>query len=167
MAKKYYLLTDQEIVSIIREVVDQILIPRFYELKMNASGKWVDSLAVTYDGNGTAKIRGQYYSYWLAKGRNPNANQDPEVLRRWAVWAGNTFIKQWVQDKGIAADPIAVAYSIARKGTSWKRSNGSDLLEVLTYPKTIEFIQQRIKSVVRPKVAEALRRNAIETFRNQ
>lgn len=162
--QQFYKLTNEEVLSIIREVVDQILIPRFYELKMNASGRWVDSLTVTYDGSKKATIRGQYYSYWLANGRNPNQNQDPEVLKRWAVWAGNTFIKKWVEDKGLAADPIAVAMSIAKKGTSWKRKGGSDLLEVLTRETTIQFIRDRMKATIRPKIAEAMRRQAIETL---
>lgn len=149
-----------------REVIDEILIPKFMELKMKASGQWIDTLETRYDApNRVATIRGQFYSYWLVNGRNGNTDQSPEGLRRWAVWAGNTFIKQWVQDKGLVADPIAVAYSIAKRGTTWKRRGGSDLLKVLTERSTIQFINKRIIAIVRPRIAAQMIADAQDAFR--
>lgn len=162
----YQFLTNEDILLVIEEVVERFLIPRFLELDMNASGEWIKSLEVVAPNNREAVIRGRDYTHYLVRGRGPNQDQSIEALRRWAVWAGNTFIKEWVKNKGIAADPIAVAMSIAKKGTTWKRKGGSDLLEVLTETDTIQFIEQKIRMIVQPRIVDALRRNAIDTLRN-
>lgn len=161
MATAYNLLTEADINAILREVVDKFLIPRFDDLGMNASGKWKDSLQTEYDkATSVGKIRGMDYTKFLTIGRNPNADQSEEGLRAFAVWAGNTFIGDWVRDKGISADPIAVAYSIGKNGTTWKQKGGSNLLEVFQEKQTIDFITSRVRAVVTPRVAEQLRRNA-------
>jgi hypothetical protein len=165
MAETHILLTSDEINAILREVIDKFLIPRFNQLGMKASGKWIDSLQTEYDGKRVGKIKGQFYTQFLTRGRNKNRDQSPEALRRWAVWAGNTFIKQWCLDKGITADPIAVAYSIAKNGTSWLRQGGSDLLEVLEEPETLDFIRSKIRTALQPKIANQMRRTAQQTFR--
>lgn len=159
-------LTSEDITAVIEGVVDNFLIPRFMELNMNASGEWVKSLEVEIRGTNEAVIRGRDYTYFLTRGRGPNQNQDPAALRRWAVWAGNTFIKEWVQDKGLSANPIAVAMGIAKKGTTWKRKGGSDLLEVLTEPDTLRYIEERLRQIVQPRIVEELQRNAEDTLRN-
>lgn len=163
---QYEFLTNEDILSVIEGVVDNFLIPRFMELNMNASGEWIRSLEVVASNNREAVIRGRDYTYYLVRGRGPNNNQDPAALRRWAVWAGNTFIKEWVRNKGLSADPIAVAMSIAKKGTTWKRKGGSDLLEVLLESDTTRYIEDRIRMIVQPRIIEALQRNALETLRN-
>jgi len=158
--------TEAEVITVMFGVIDKFLIPRFHELKMRASGDWEQSLAAERTGINQAVIKGQFYSEFLAKGRNQNRDQSPEAIRRWAVWAGSTFIKDWVQDKGIAANPIAIAYGIARKGTSWKRQGGSNLLEVLTEPETVAYVQKELGVFAKPRIAEALRRNARQAFNN-
>ena len=159
-------LTDEDVAAVLRGVIDDFLIPKFKELNMNASGKWIASLETERRSNNEGFIRGIDYSYWLAKGRNPNSDQSPEALRAWAVWAGNTFIKDWVQAKGLTANPIAVAMSIAKKGTTWKRKGGSDLLEVLESPEVQRYVAERFKMIITPRVAEEMRRNISEAFRN-
>ena len=159
-------LTDEDVAAVLQGVIDEFLIPKFKELNMNASGKWIASLETERRSNKEGVIRGIDYSYWLSKGRNPNSDQSPEALRAWAVWAGNTFIKDWVRNKGLAADPIAVAYNIAKKGTSWKRKGGSDLLEVLESPEVQKYVAERFKMVITPRVAAELRRNITETLGN-
>lgn len=162
----YKYVTDTEILEVIQEVVDKFLIPRFKELGMNASGEWIKSLEVELRSPNEAVIRGRFYSYWLARGRGANADQSPEALSRWAVWAGNTFIKEWVKAKGIAANPIAVAYNIAKKGTKSKRTRGTTLLEVLTEPATIKYVEDRIAKIVVPKLAERLIRDTSDLLNN-
>ena len=159
-------LTDEDVAAVLQGVIDEFLIPKFKELNMNASGKWIASLGTERRSNKEGVIRGIDYSYWLSKGRNPNSDQSPEALRAWAVWAGNTFIKDWVRNKGLAADPIAVAYNIAKKGTSWKRKGGSDLLEVLESPEVQKYVAERFKMIITPRVAAELRRNITETLGN-
>ena len=152
--------TDREIEDVMTGVIDRFLIPRYHELKMKASGEWERSLESQRTGTNEAVIRGRFYSEFLAKGRGQNRDQSPEGLRRWAVWAGKTFIKEWADQKGVSADPIAIAYNIAKQGTSWKRRGGSDLLEVLTEPETIRYVQDQLKAIAVPKITEHLQRSA-------
>lgn len=162
----YNFWTDEEVLSVMIDVIDKFLIPRYMELNMKASGRWQNTLGADRTSNNSAVIKGEFYTEFLTRGRERNRDQSPEGLRRWAVWAGSTFIKDWVQAKGLSADPIAIAYSIAKNGTSWKRKGGSDLLEVLTEPATIQYVNQKLAVFARPRIAEQLRRNAREAFRN-
>lgn len=159
-------LTDEDVAAVLQGVIDEFLIPKFKELNMNASGKWIKSLETERRGPNEGVIRGIDYSYYLVKGRGANNDQSPEGLRKWAVWAGNTFIKDWVRNKGITADPIAVAMSIAKKGTSWKRKGGSDLLEVLESPEVQRYVAERFRMIITSRVATELRRNITDSFRN-
>ncbi len=152
--------TDREVQEVMTDVIDLFLIPRYHELKMKASGEWERTLEAERSGTNEAVIRGRFYSEFLAKGRGQNRDQSPEGLRRWAVWAGKTFIKEWADQKGVSADPIAIAYNIAKNGTSWKRRGGSDLLEVLTEPETTKYVQDRLKAIAVPKITEHLQRSA-------
>ena len=159
-------LTDEDVAAVLQGVIDEFLIPKFKELNMNASGKWSASLETERRAPNVGVIRGIDYSYYLSKGRGANQDQSPEALRAWAVWAGNTFIKDWVRNKGISANPIAVAMNIAKKGTSWKRKGGSDLLEVLESPEVQKYVAERFKMIITPRVAAELRRNITETLGN-
>ena len=159
-------LTDEDVAAVLQGVIDEFLIPKFKELNMNASGKWIASLTTERRSKNEGVIRGIDYSYYLVNGRGANQDQSPEGLRAWAVWAGNTFIKDWVRNKGISANPIAVAMSIAKKGTTWKRKGGSDLLEVLESPEVQRYVAERFKMIITPRVAEEMRRNISEAFRN-
>ena len=159
-------LTDEDVAAVLQGVIDEFLIPKFKELNMNASGKWIASLETERRGTNEGVIRGIDYSYYLVNGRGANKDQSLEGLRKWAVWAGNTFIKDWVKAKGLTANPIAVAMSIAKKGTTWKRKGGSDLLEVLESPEVQRYVAERFKMIITPRVAEEMRRNISEAFRN-
>ena len=163
----YNFWTDQEVMDVMQDVIDLFLIPRYNELGMRASGEWEQSLEANRTDINRAVIRGRFYSEFLAKGRNPNKDQSPEAIRRWAVWAGKTFIKDWAEQKGVTADPIAIAYNIAKNGTSWTRKGGSDLLEVLTEPATIEYVRARLGKILKVKITEQLRRNAFDALNNR
>lgn len=157
--------TEEDIREVLQGVIDNFLLPRFLSLKMEASGEWRDSLEIQpFAAENKGVIRGRFYSYWLAKGRQPNADQDPKALRAWAVWAGSTFIKKWVQDKGLAADPIAVAYNIAKNGTKAK-GKGSNLLEVFEEPECRKYVEDRMRAILTARVADELRRSAANALR--
>jgi len=100
------------------------LFDNYIKLGLKASGDWGESLEqfkkINKDGF-TVGILGNNYTRQLENGRSPNQNQSEEAVRKWVGWAGNTFIKQWVQDKGININPFAVAYKIAREG--WRVPN--------------------------------------------
>jgi len=100
------------------------LVKNYNRLGLKASGNWPNQLEPTTE-IGTSNIKagmlGAPYTGAIENGRSANFNQSEEAITKWVGWAGNTFIKQWVQDKGIDISPFAVAYKIAREG--WKVPN--------------------------------------------
>lgn len=127
----------------IQGVVDNYLVPHFTQLGMNATGDWINALEVRVNGN-SAEIWGLDYTQYLVNGRGPNKKQDTDSLRRFAVWAGSTFIKDWAIAKGVQAPPIAIAYKIAREGTSYY-PQGTDLLEVLESQEVLNYIYKELR----------------------
>lgn len=144
--------SQEEIESVLKDVVNLFLIPKFRELGMNASGEWENSIEVR--GN---EIWGRDYTQYLVEGRTPNNNQDPEALRSWAVWAGSTFIKDWANNKGVNINPIAIAYKIGREGTEYY-PQGTDLLEVLSSKEVEQFISDELSRFIIVKVQEEFKR---------
>jgi len=136
-------LSNERIKEVLDQVTEKYLIPKFYELNMNASGRWVATLG-TDAANNVGHITGMDYTKYLVEGRPPNEDQDPKKLRAWAYYYGTTVIADWAKSKGITADPIAIAYNIAKKGTTWKAKGGSDLLEVLQSPEVRSFIDREL-----------------------
>lgn len=136
---------NEEIMRVMQGVVDLFLVPKFRELGMNATGKWLDSLEVDARGSNEGVIRGQMYSQWLAKGRAPGAR--PPI----------TPIQMWVQAKlGIGAPEslgvaFAIANKIAKEGTTWY-PNGSDLLEVLQSVECIDYVTRELAILGRTQV---------------
>ena len=80
-----------------------------------ASGGFETKTYVQMDTNKGAIMSPRYAGVMLF-GRRANLNQDPKAIRRFVGWAGSTFLKEWVQNKGLTINPFAVAYKIARKG---------------------------------------------------
>ena len=39
-----------------------------------------------------------------------------EAIKKWVRWAGSSFIKDWVQNKGVSISPYIIANKIARNG---------------------------------------------------
>ena len=108
----------------------------------NASGKLADELNMTVE-NGVLKIYANKYVYYLVYGRKPNRIQDPAKIKAWVGWAGSTFIKDWVEAKGLSISPYAVAYSIARKGNSLY-PQGSTLLSDVINPNMVNSLKSEI-----------------------
>lgn len=153
------IISKKEVEEILNDVVDEFLIPRFDELGMSASGEWLRSLEVVAGANG-GEIKGRHYTEYLAKGRPPSDKLPPV-----------SALESWVNDKlgitGREANSIAwgIAKKIQKEGSKWYIQKGSNLLEVLQEPKTIEFIKKRIGAKLRVKIAENLVRQAKETFK--
>lgn len=127
----------------INEVVERFLKPKFIELGMNASGRWLTSVSVESMPN-VGEIKGKDYTKFLSDGRGPNKDQSDEALHKWAKWAAATVIKDWARQKGI--DPrytFPIAYSIAKNGTKYY-PNGTDLLNILNSTEVTTFIDDKI-----------------------
>jgi len=109
---------------------------------VNASGKLADDLNFTVE-DGVLKIYANKYIYYLVYGRKPNKNQDPAKVKAWVGWAGSTFLKDWVEAKGLSISPFAVAYSIAKKGNSFN-PQGSTLLSDIINDSMVNNLKSEI-----------------------
>ena len=131
------------------ERVKKDLIKSYDEKGLRASGRFAKELESfsreTKDGYSFG-ILGVDYSGALQGGRIKNRNQSPEGLKAFVGWAGSTFLKQWVKDKGLTISPFAVAWKIAREGVRVPNqyNKGGVLSDVLN-AKTIEPFMEIIK----------------------
>ena len=80
-----------------------------------ASGGFESKTYVQIDTNKGA-IMAPAYSGVMLFGRRANFDQDKKAIKNWVGWAGSTFLKDWVQNKGLSISPYAVANKIARNG---------------------------------------------------
>ena len=156
-------LKENDINQIMQEVVDKFLIPKFNELDMNATGRWIESLETEARQN-VGIIRGEDYSEYLHRGRGPNKNLSPEAVKAWVGWAGSTFLSDWVKAKGLVINPFAVAQNMARRGWSPPRSYGSDLLTVLESSECIDYVRSRYTGLMRLEVKNSFERMVKEVF---
>ena len=110
---------------------------------ITASGKTRQFSKVVMREDGGA-IEVPLYNKGLIHGRSPNTNQNPERLRSWVGWAGSTFLKDWVEVKGIDISPYAVAWKIARQGwTVPNRYNDGQLVnETITDQKKSALLKE-------------------------
>lgn len=146
-----------ELEAILQKVIDNFLIPRFHELEMNATGEWLASLEIEI-GNDDGKIRGRDYSEQLAQGRRPGKAPPIRQLERWVN------AKLGISEPEATSIAFAISKKIAKEGTTWYKKGGTDLIEVLSEPKTIQFMQEELIAIAQVRVAENLQRNAEQAF---
>ena len=123
------------------------LVKNYDKLGLRASGKWANELESFSNESGKGYhfgILGARYTGAIEGGRKPNRNQ--KDIRAFVGWAGSTFLKQWVKDKGLTISPFAVAWKIAREGVRVPNqyNKGGVLSDVLN-AKTIEPFMEIIK----------------------
>lgn len=138
----------------LNKVID-ILIKKYDDLGLRASGQWADNLEATIqDGKGI--ILGLDYTEQLVHGRPPGKHPKIKPLI------------QWVEDKlGITGElgistAFAVASKIAQEGTEIYKNGGTDLLEVLDYPETMAAFTSAISEYM----AEELQKEIFNEFKN-
>jgi hypothetical protein len=95
--------------------VKKDLISNYDKKRFRASGDFERQLQSVVTES-KAVLYGAKQSYWMENGRQPN--KDQSKLIGFALWAGKSFIAQWVKDKGLNLNPIGVAYNIGKKGYS-------------------------------------------------
>ncbi|CAA7195439.1 hypothetical protein [Chryseobacterium potabilaquae] len=150
-------LTHEEIERVLDQVISIFLIPRFRELGMDATGEWLDTLEKEL-GENSGTIRGRSYSEQLAKGRKQGKMPPIEALEK------------WVQAKfGLSGEEAknrawAVAKKIEKEGTSWYQKGGTDLIEILSEPRTVQYIQDELSGIIKLRIAENLIRNTQEVL---
>jgi len=80
-----------------------------------ASGGFESKTYVQMDANKGA-IMAPAYAGVMLFGRRANFDKSDEAIKKWVRWAGSTFLKDWVQNKGLSISPYIVANKIARNG---------------------------------------------------
>jgi len=141
----------KEIERVLQEVVDKFLIPRFHELKMNASGEWLENLEVEATDDDKGYIKGRHYTEYLAKGRPPSDKLPPiSALEKWVN------VKLGISGEEATSIAFAIAHKIRREGTKWHQQGGTDLVEILESPEVITYIQNELGSILKVKISERL-----------
>ena len=135
------------------------LIKSYSSKGLRASGKFERSLETFFKENNNGflfGILGANYADIMQNGRLPNRNKDS--IRKFVGWAGSTFLKDWVKDKGLTVSPFAVAWKIAREGIKVpnRYNPGSVISDVINnsfvnqFKDIIKFYQiESVKSDVR------------------
>ena len=108
------MLRTTEILNSYFDLTVKDLISSYEQKGLKASGKYARSLVKEITESGTmttAKIKGANHAYWMQHGRNPNKQQTAQQAR-----SLGKILEQWVKDKGIVANPYAIAWKIVREG---------------------------------------------------
>ena len=105
----------QQILNDWSERTKQELIDKYRSMGLKASGAFEEGLTTETSETKTA-IWTVPHTWFMVHGRNKNQSNDKETIKKWVGWAGSTFLKKWVADKGLDISPFAVAYKIAREG---------------------------------------------------
>lgn len=138
-------ITENQVETILDDVIRLFLVPRFEELGMNATGQWRDNV----EAKGSS-IYGRDYTVQLVNGRRPNADQDPNAIRKWAYGMANfnpEFIA-WLSARGLKEYGVQIAYKIGEQGTQYYRDGGTTLLDVLNEQKTIDYIAEQVGLII-------------------
>jgi hypothetical protein len=149
-------LPDEIIIQTMQGVIDNFLKPKFIQLGMNATGKWLESLeAKAVNGNG--EIWGMDYTYWLANGRKPGKMPPVSAL---IPWVNAKFGIGGKEAVGIA---WAVATKIKNEGTSYY-PEGTDLLEVLNSDEVKRYVQDAIGTWFTIEINKILKKQLNDNF---
>lgn len=151
----------REIEEVLNEMISLLLIPHFEQLGMNATGEWEQNIQAR--GN---EIWGRDYTKYLVEGRPPNTDTSPDAVRRWAYGMANfnPEFKKWLQARGLTEYGVQIAYKIGMEGTNYY-PQGTDLIEFLETPEVKNFITDRLKDVIAPKIAMQLTQEINLIFR--
>ena len=126
-----------------------LLKQNYNRLGLKASGNWANELEVmnkVTQENINIKFLGSQYTGVLVSGRKHNTNQDKTALQKWVGWAGSTFLKDWVAQKGIKASPFAIAWKIAREGIKVPNAhNAGGLVSDVINDKRIQVLLDDLK----------------------
>lgn len=132
-------------------VVDTILIPHFQQLGLNASGEWIANLNTRAEEN-IGIINGRKYTEQLVWGRRPGNRPPISALERWAQ------VKLGLSGTEAKSAAFAIANKIAKEGTEIYKEGGTDLLEILERPETIQRINEHLSQQLTVEVQLYLER---------
>lgn len=151
------MLDKNEILETMQWVVDDILIPHFMQLGLDATGEWRESLNVRADDQ-VGVINGRKYTEQLVYGRMPGAMPPIAPLEKWAQ------VKLGLSESQARSAAFAIAKKIAKEGTNIYKDGGTDLLEILETPEVQKKITQRFQGLITAKVKLMLERDIKQAF---
>lgn len=151
------MITQKIIKEILQDVVNDYLIPKFNELKMNASGEWIKSIEVRVSDN-IGEIWAADYTHYLVNGRKagsmpPVQDLEKYVMAKWGLYGKEANRAAW-----------ALAVKIKNQGTSWHKKKGSDLLEVLQSRQVTDYINNKMSFYLSTEVALQIKRMVKQTL---
>lgn len=158
-------MTTNEIISSWLNDVKNDLADNYVRLGLKASGNWerqLESFQKETNQGFSIGIKGAEYTGAIEYGRRKNRNQAPDAVRKWVGWAGSTYIKEWVQNKGLNLNPFAVAYNIAKEG--WKVPNPHNAGGLVSDVVTDERINNLTKQIIGYYVNE-IKTDMIDTLK--
>jgi hypothetical protein len=128
------------------------LIKNYDSLGLRASGKWAKDIETKIEEKGLnyrVTFLGSAYTQQLVSGRRPNSNQDKDSIKGWVGWAGSTFLRDWVKNKGLSISPFAVAYKIAREGIKVpNQHNPGTILSNVFTNECIDLLLKDLKTII-------------------
>ena len=154
-------MTDKQTIEKYVTDTEQSLIGNYKRMGLKASGLWEREL----EGKSTERpngwritFLGTKYTEQLIYGRRPNKDQSKKAIRAFVGWAGNTFLADWVKDKGLIANPFAVAYKIATKGIEVpSRFNTGDLLSAVFNTENLDGLLSSLRDAKLNEIREIWR----------
>lgn len=150
-------LSENDILNTMNFIVDSILKPHFMELGLNASGEWLNNVSTRVEGD-TGIISGRQYTEQLVYGRRPGLAPPISALERWAQ------VKLGLQGEQARSAAFAISKKIAREGTEIYKQGGTDLLEILNAPRSLQMIQEYLQNQFRASVQNYLEREIQEAW---
>lgn len=143
-------LSDDQIIELMDEVVDRFLVPRFRdELGMDATGEWLRTKE-TSAGQNKGIIRARDYTEYLVNGRAPGKMPPIAPIEEWVK------AKMGLSGAQARGAAFAIATKISQEGTTWYQQGGTDLVKVLEEPECLFFIRQKITSLLTVRAKEEI-----------
>lgn len=155
------LVSEIEIETITREVIDKFVIPAYNDKGHNASGELLASFRSRAEGN-KGIISGASQAQYLIFGRRPNKDQSPEAINQWVRWAIPAIIQPWMATKGLSGSAFPIAYTIATEGTRQHRKGLESFLAVLDSQEVRDYVIDRVKGMLTLSVKQILRDKLLE-----
>lgn len=125
------------------------LLDTYRDWGFKASGEWAKTLSHYVKPQGShilAGIDGANYTRYMALGRGRNEIQTKKAITKWVRWAGSTFIKKWLADKGLAYNPYGLAYKIATEG--YKQHKSGNFIGAVFTPQRLNELTARLGGYV-------------------
>lgn len=149
--------TKDDIERIFNKVIELFVIPRFEELGMEATGEWRENLHVE-SGMNSVSIMGRQYTEQLTNGLEPGHLVPIPALQEWAK------AKFGLNDQAALSAAFAVREKIKQKGTTWYEQGGSNLIEVLQEPRTLQYINDELGAIAQVRIADEIKRTVESIF---